>query len=261
MDLLLSDPYRYLDAFLLVFVRIISLFIAVPIFSNRSIPPIVKISLAFFLSCIVINVIDTNLTVSSTDVMGYLFALVKEIFVGWIIGFAAYIVFSILTLAGQLIDTQVGFSMVNVFDPMSQVQFTISGTFYYYLVLLIVLVTNSYHFFIRAMMKSFEWIPIGDVALTANLYNSFTGILNEIFIIALQIAAPFFFVMLLTDIVLGLLARTAPQMNLFVIGFPVKIFLGLVVMLLTINVFSSATDMIMDKTITFIDNIIRGMAP
>lgn len=261
MDLLLSNPFQYLDVFLLVFVRTVSLFIAIPIFSNKNIPPIAKIGLAFFISVIVVNVIHVSAPVPSTDVIGYGFAILQEIFVGWIIGFASYIVFSILTLAGQMIDTQVGFSMVNVFDPMSQITLSISGVLYYYLVLLIILVTNSYHFFIKALMKSFEWIPIGHVTITSNLFDSFTGIFNDLFVIALQIAAPFFFIMLLTDVVLGLLARTAPQMNLFVIGFPIKIFLGLAVMLVTMNVFSSVSDMIMDKTITFIDNIIRGMVP
>lgn len=261
MDLLLSNPYQYLDVFLLIFVRISSLFIAVPIFSNRNIPPIAKVGLSFFISLIVINVIDVSSPVSSTDVIGFAFAILQEVFVGWIIGFASYIVFSILTLAGQFIDTQIGFSMVNVFDPMSQITLSITGALYYYLVLLIVLVTNAYHFFISAIMKSFEWIPIGHVALTSNLYDSFIGIFNDLVIIAMQIAAPFFFIMLLTDVVLGLLARTAPQMNLFVIGFPIKIFLGLAVMLVTMNVFSSVSDMVMDKTIHLIDNIIRGMVP
>lgn len=261
MDLILSNPYQYLDVFLLVFVRTVSLFISIPIFSNKNIPAFTKIGLAFFLSCIVINVINVSSPVPSTDVIGYGVEIIKEIFIGWIIGFSIYIVYSVLTLAGQFIDFQVGFSMVTVFDPLSQIQFTISGTFYYYLVLLIILITNAHYFFIKAIIKSFEVIPIGQVALSSNLYNSFIGVLNDIFLMALQIAAPFFFVMLLADVVLGLLARTAPQMNLFVIGFPIKILLGLLVMLVTINVFSNVSHMIIDKTVSFVDSIMRGMVP
>lgn len=261
MDLLLSNPYQYLDVFLLVFVRTASLFISVPIFSNKNVPVIAKIGLAFFISTIVINVIHVTTTVTSTEPISFAFALIKESFVGWLIGLGAYMVFSILTLAGQFIDYQIGFSMVSVFDPLSQIQLTITGTFYYYLVLLITLITNSFHYFIKAIVKSFELIPLGQVFLSTKLYDGFIGFMNELLLIAMQIAAPFFFVMLLTDVILGVLARTAPQMNLFVIGFPIKIFLGLVIMLITINIFPSVSNIITDKFIIFIDNIIKGMMP
>lgn len=261
MELLLSDPYKYLDVFLLVFIRTGSLFVSVPIFSNRNIPVIAKIGLAFFITTIVINVIDVQAPVSSTDAVAFGVVIIKEFIVGWLIGMSAYLVFTILTLAGQFIDYQIGFSMVNVFDPLSQIQLTITGTFYYYLVLLLTLLTSTYHYFIKAIVKSFELIPIGQVVLTTQLYDGFIGFMNELFLIALQIAAPFFFVMLLTDVVLGILARTAPQMNLFVIGFPIKIFLGLAVMLITLNIFPSVGEMLTDKIIVFIDKIIKGMMP
>lgn len=261
MELLLSDPYKYLDVFLLVFIRTGSLFVSVPIFSNRNIPVIAKVCLAFFITTIIVNVINVQAPVSSQDVVGFGIVLIKEFFVGWLIGMGAYLVFTILTLAGQMIDYQIGFSMVNVFDPLSQVQLTISGTFYYYLVLLLTLLTGIYHYFIRAIVKSFELIPIGEVVFTTQLYDGVIGFINEIFLVALQIAAPFFFVMLLTDVVLGILARTAPQMNLFVIGFPIKIFLGLAVILITLNIFPSVGDMITEKVVSFIDQIIKGMMP
>ncbi|PKM95725.1 MAG: flagellar type III secretion system protein FliR [Firmicutes bacterium HGW-Firmicutes-1] len=261
MDLLLSNPYKYLDVFLLVFVRTASMFISVPIFSNKNIPTIAKIGLAFFITTIVINVIDVTTPIASTDPIGFGIVLIKEFFVGWLIGMGAYMVFTILTLAGQFIDYQVGFSMVNVFDPLSQIQLTITGTFYYYMVLLMILLTNTYHFFIKAMIKSFELIPIGQMVLSSSLYDSFVGFMNELLLISMQIAAPFFFVMLLTDVVLGILARTAPQMNLFVIGFPIKIFLGLGVMLITLNIFPAVRDIITDKLVIFIDNLIKGMMP
>jgi len=261
MELLLSNPYQYLDVFLLVFIRTGSLFVSVPIFSNRNVPVIAKIGLAFFITNIVINTIEVQAPVSSQDPVAFGIVLLQEFLVGWLIGMGAYLVFTVLTLAGQFIDYQIGFSMVNVFDPLSQIQLTITGTFYYYLVLLMALVTSTFHYFIKAIVKSFELIPIGKVVLSEQLYDGFTGFMNELFLIALQIAAPFFFIMLITDVVLGILARTAPQMNLFVIGFPIKIFLGLAVMLITLNIFPSVGDMITDKIVSFIDQIIKGMMP
>lgn len=261
MDLLLSNPYNYLDTFLLVFVRAISLFMIVPIYSNKNIPIMVKIGLAFFISTIIINIVAVSAPVPSTDVVGYALIVIKEVFVGWIIGLGAYIAFSIMALAGQFIDYQIGFSMVNVFDPLSQIQFTITGTLYYYLLLLITLITNSHYYFFKAISLSYKLVPLGSVTLSSSLYDSFISFFNEFIIISLQIASPIFFVMLITNVVLGILARTVPQLNMFVIGFPIKILLGLAVIFITLNLFPTISDIVIGKMINFVDTLIKGMMP
>lgn len=261
MDLLLSNPYEYLDSFLLVFVRAISLLMIVPIFSNRNIPVITKIALAFFISTVIINIVPLSTPVPSTNVIGYALVVLKEVFVGWMIGLGAYIAFSIMALAGQFIDYQIGFSMVNVFDPLSQIQFTITGTLYYYLLLLITLVTNSHYYFFKAITLSYKLIPLGDVSLSSSLYDSFISFFNEFVIIALQIASPIFFVMLITNVVLGILARTVPQLNMFVIGFPIKILLGLAVIFITLNLFPTINNIVIDKMMNYVDTLIKGMMP
>ena len=261
MELLLTNPFEFLDQFLLVFVRMVSLFIAVPLFSNRNIPVIAKIGLAFFISTIIINSVEFSPISLSTNFVAYMFAIIKEVFIGWMIGLAAYLAYSILILAGQFIDYQIGFSMVNVFDPLSQIQLTITGNFYYYLVLLVTIITNAHHYFIRGLIQSFELIPIGQVIVSPDLYSSFIGFYDDFFITALQIAAPFFLTLLLTNVILGILARTAPQMNLFVIGFPIKIFLGLLVLFVTLSIFETVSDRIIDKSLQYMDSVIKGMMP
>lgn len=261
MELLLSDPYTYIDAFLLVFVRMLSLLLAVPLFSSRSVPTLVKIGLAFFLSTIVINSIDVEVTVRSTEIVNYAITVGKEFITGWLIGYAAYLAYTTLVLAGQFIDMQIGFSMVNVFDPLSQIQLSITGNLYYYLVLLLTVASNAHFLFIKAIIRSFDFIPIGQMSLSANLNNGVIAFYSKFFSVALQIAAPFFFVMLMTNIVLAILARTAPQMNLFVIGFPVKIMLGMLLMLVTMNIFTSVSDIIVEMFQEFMDTTIRGMMP
>lgn len=261
MELLLSDPYMYIDAFLLVFVRMLSLLLAVPLFSSRSVPTLVKIGLAFFLSAIVINTVDVEATVRSTDIANYALTVGKEFIVGWLIGFAAYLAYTTLVLAGQFIDMQIGFSMVNVFDPLSQIQLSITGNLYYYLVLLLTVASNAHFLFIKAILRSYDFVPLGSLLLSGSLRNGFIGFYSRFFSVALQIAAPFFFVMLMTNVVLAILARTAPQMNLFVIGFPVKIMLGMLVMLITMNIFSNVSDIIVEMFQEFMDTTIRGMMP
>lgn len=260
MDLLLQEPFTYLDAFLLVFVRMISFFIAVPLFGIRNIPRTTKIAIAFFTAAIMISVQPMTLDVSSAQIIPYAILVVKEFLVGWIIGFGAYLAFSIITLAGQLIDYQIGFTMVNVFDPLSQVQITITGNLYYYLLLLMMLATNTHYILIKGLVNSFEWIPIGTSTFKIGLYTEIINFFGDFFIIALQIAAPMIGSMLIINVVLGILARATPQMNMFVVGLPLKLMVGLVVLLITLAVFPHVSDWIFERMLKLVDTIVKGMS-
>lgn len=261
MALLLSDPYTYLDVFLLAFVRLISFFIAAPLFGIRNVPNITKIGLAFILATIVINVKPLEIDQSSGEVIGYALLVIKEFLVGWLIGFGANLAFSIITLAGQLIDYQIGFTMVNVFDPLSQIQLTITGNLYYYLLLLIMLVTNTHYYLIRALVDSFDLVPVGRAIMNPRLYDSVLNFYGDYFVIAIKIAAPMIGVMLVTNVVLGILARTAPQMNMFVVGLPFKLLAGLIILLITITIFPSVSDSIFNRMLDFVSTLIRGLIP
>ncbi|QUI23242.1 flagellar type III secretion system protein FliR [Vallitalea pronyensis] len=260
MDLLLQEPFTYLDAFLLVFVRMISFFIAVPLFGIRNIPRTTKIAIAFFTAAIMISIQPMTLDVSSAQIIPYAILVVKEFIVGWIIGFGAYLAFSIITLAGQLIDYQIGFTMVNVFDPLSQVQITITGNLYYYLLLLMMLATNTHYILIKGLVNSFEWIPIGTSTFKIGLYTEIINFFGDFFIIALQIAAPMIGSMLIINVVLGILARATPQMNMFVVGLPLKLMVGLVVLLITLAVFPHVSDWIFERMLKLVDTIVKGMS-
>jgi flagellar biosynthetic protein FliR len=261
MELLLNEPYVYLDAFMLILIRIFGMMLMMPFLSNKNIPSMAKIGMGFFLGVILLNIVPIEISVSSSSPIEFAIVVIKEFITGWLIGFSAYTVFAILTLAGQFIDYQIGFSMVNVFDPMSETQITITGNLYYFVFLLIFLMTRSYFFVFKGLKESFMYIPLGQMTLSTYLYNSFIGFFNDFFLTALQISAPIFFVMLVTNAVLGILARTVPQLNMFVIGFPIKILLGLFVLYATMYLFDNVADIIIDKFIKLMEIFIKGMAP
>lgn len=261
MDLMLNDPYAYLDTFLLVFVRTLGLMLIVPVFGNRSVPQMLKIIFAFFLTVLTISARSFTDVPSSFEAVNFAVAVAMEFLTGWLIGFAAYLVFSVLSLAGQFIDMQIGFSMVNVFDPMSQIQLTITGNLYYYVLMIVVIVTNAHHFFIVRLMESYEVIPLGGIVLSPDLEKSLIEYMSQYFSIALQIAAPVFFVMLITNVILGILARAVPQLNMFVIGFPVKILLGLSTIYVTLSLFGNISDMLITDSQELMREVIKGMMP
>ncbi len=240
----LFQTENLIGTFVLIFLRIFGMVVIAPIFRNRNVPYIVKIGFIFLLS----NILITRMSLAPVAIEdGLLFALImaKELFIGAVIGFSSYLVFSVLIMVGQFIDMQIGFSMVSVFDPMNRTQITITANFYYYVLILIALVSNLHHFLLRALLDSFELIPIGSLVFNVDVGNNFIYYMTRYFELTLSFAAPIVFVTLITNVVLGILARVVPSLNMFVIGFPLKIFFGLATILVMITAFSTLGDTLM----------------
>lgn len=261
MALLFSDPLAYLDTLLLIFIRMLGLFLVVPVFSNGNVPYLTKIILSFFTATLVMSTAGLTAPVSSSDIWGYGYAVTMEFFAGFAIGFGAYMVYAILALAGQFIDMQIGFSMVNVFDPLSEIQLTITGNLYYYVLIMITLIVNAHHYFLRALLNSYYLIPLGGAVLSPGLKAATVDYMTDYFSIALRIAAPIFFVMLITNVVLGILARAVPQLNMFVVGFPIKIMFGLSTIFIMLAAFSGLSDLLIGESEHQMQMILEGMRP
>ncbi|MEG6585896.1 flagellar biosynthetic protein FliR [Dendrosporobacter sp. 1207_IL3150] len=223
-----------LGVFLLIFVRISGIFIVTPIFGSRNIPVYIKAGLALAISMILFPIVSQTNVVLPENVLLFTFMMISELMVGWIIGYASSFVFSAVHMAGQLLDTQVGFGIVNVFDPQSGQQVPLIGNFKYILALIVFLITNSHHLLLIALFNSFKIIPITGVVFNTALTGIIVDMVWGIFSIALKISLPVLVSLLLTDIALGILARTMPQMNIFVVGVPGKIIVGIFVLSLAL---------------------------
>ncbi|SDT46070.1 flagellar biosynthetic protein FliR [Paenibacillaceae bacterium GAS479] len=220
--------------FLLIFCRITSFFVVVPVFSARTVPARFKVGIGFFVSYLVFLTYGT--TKQITPNATYLLTIVQEIMVGLLLGFIVYLFFTVVQTAGALIDLQVGFAMANVVDPLTGISAPITGNFKYMVLLLLFLTMNGHLYLLQALMNSYQWIPlelniytyIADGTISEFLVKGF----SQSFLLAVQIAAPIMVAMFLTDVGLGFLARTAPQYNVFVIGMPLKILLGFLLLVL-----------------------------
>lgn len=248
-----------LDSFLLILVRTLGMFLMMPFFGNQNIPRKSKLVLAFFISIVMMQIMDAKATVTASDGISYFIAVASEFLTGWLLGFSVYLIFSALNIAGQFIDAQVGLSMVSVLDPMSQIQFTVTGNLYYFILLFILLMTRTYYYFLQGLKRSFEIIPLGKMSLNYDLYDSMFYLLRDYFMIAMQISLLVFFVMLITNAVLGILARTAPQLNMFVVGFPIKLLLGFLTIFVTFYVFEGLSATVIDRAREGMYDFIRGM--
>ncbi|CAH1197824.1 Flagellar biosynthetic protein FliR [Paenibacillus plantiphilus] len=220
--------------FLLIFCRITSFFVVAPIFSSRNVPTTFKIGLGFMISIIIFLVYGLKQTIVPDA--GYILIIIREILAGVLLGFVAYLFFTVVQTAGAFIDLQMGFGMANVIDPMTGASSPLMGNFKFMIATLIFLSVNGHHLLLSALMRSYEWIPLSN-ELFGRIYDGsisdfITKTFAETFLLAFQLAAPLVVAMFLTDVGLGFLARTAPQYNVFVIGIPIKIIVGLLMLVI-----------------------------
>ena len=222
-----------LEYFLLVLIRMSGLFILSPIFGRRNVPTVFKIGFSLFLTIILINTLEVPELGLFNNIFMYVVYIVKELVVGMIIGYVTYVIMSALYLAGQLIDMQVGFGMVNVIDPMTNIQIPLTSNFYYMYTILIFLTMNGHHMLIQALFESFEMIPVEQVTFNTGLMENIALIMKDMFLIAVRIASPIIAAIFVVDVILGVLSRTMPEMNVFMLGMPIKIIVGLLVIAIT----------------------------
>lgn len=231
VDFLPSFP-----AFLLVFVRVTSFFLMMPLFSYRSIPASHKIGLGFFMAWIIFFTIDAPLLeINST----YFFLVMKEALVGLTIGFVAYMILAAIQIAGGFIDFQMGFAIANVIDPQTGAQSPLMGQYLYTIGLLLLLTVNGHHLLLDGVFNSYRfipleqpWIPFGNENMVEFVIRAF----NTMFIIAFQMAIPVVGSLFLVDVALGIVARTVPQLNVFVVGLPLKIGVSFIVLIAVMSV-------------------------
>jgi flagellar biosynthetic protein FliR len=168
--------------------------------------------------------------------------------VGITLGFLANITLTIIGMAGQFVDREIGFSMVSNFDQTFNTETTITAQLYSMLVTLIMLCSDMHYFILSALSDSFELIPLGNVTIdSGSLYDTMISYMTTYFTLALRISFPILIVIMLLNVVLGVLAKTAPQMNMFVIGVQLKIFIGFAVLMVMISFLPTITDFIYNQ--------------
>lgn len=246
---------EHLEFFLLILVRISGFVVAAPIFSLRNIPMRVKTILAIAVAILVFNVVPYRRIEYSTTI-DYAFVVIMEMIAGLVMGFMANVSYYILSFAGQIIDQEIGFSMVNQFDPITSAQVTVTGNFYTYSVMLMVMITNMHHYLIRAIADSFQVLPIGSISLDFTIYEVMKRFVVDYFVIGFRIVLPIFASLLVVNTILAILARVAPQMNMFVIGLQLKVFVGLVVLVLMVMMITGVADLIFQEMMSMIKETI-----
>ncbi|GIW07813.1 MAG: flagellar biosynthetic protein FliR [Dehalococcoidia bacterium] len=233
----------YVTALALVLARVSGMLVASPIYSSRALPGPVKIGLAIALAVVLLPPGSTPPAGLPRDLLPFSGLLLLNAIVGLAIGFAASLVFGAIQTGAGLIGTQIGFGLSQVIDPMFEGASNSLDTFYTLFATMVFLTISGHHWLIASLQRTFEAIPLTAPGLSADLATSrVLAMAGEFWVIAFQIALPVTGALLLTDVALGVLTRTVPQMNVFVVSMPLKVTVGIVVVLLTLPAFAAYLD-------------------
>src|SRR5690625_187229 len=247
---------NYLPAFLLIFSRMIAFIATVPIFSYRNIPNPFKIGLALFISLILVVTLDAPEL--SLDLM-YVILIFKEVLVGLIIGLVATLILTVVQIAGGFIDFKMGFAIANVMDPQTGAQSPIIGQYFYTFALLFLIAVDGHHLLLNGVISSFEFIGLDQLIhfFSQNYITAVVGMFSQMFLIAFQMAVPIVGSLFLVDVALGIIARTVPQLNVFVVGIPLKITVSFIALSVFIVFYISLVRRLFGYTITVMDGFLR----
>jgi flagellar biosynthetic protein FliR len=250
-----------IDIFLLVFVRMTGLFVIAPIFGRRNIPAYFKIGFSFFTALILVNTTVIQTVKYDDNLLGYAFLVMKEFLIGLSMGYVAYLTYNAIYIAGEIIDKQIGFGVVNVLDPISNIQVPVTSNVYFIVSMLLFLTMNGHHMLIKALFDSFTSLPPGQAVFRAEISDSVLGIFGTVLATGVRIAAPIIATVLILDVALGTISKMVPQMNIFVIGMPLKIIIGLIIIVITIPMFISIMQDIFDLMGTGTANYLKELNP
>lgn len=213
--------------FILIFARISGIFMALPFLGSRNIPVYAKAGLSLLLAYIIFPLIYSTRVVIPTDFLPYFALVASEVLLGVIFGFVGSLIMHAIQMAGHILDLQIGFGIVNVFDPQFGQQIPLLGNFKYILALMLLLATNGHHVMLTAIAASFKLVPVTGIVFPTSLTAFMLDLVSGAFTIGFKITVPVLLALLLTDVAMGILARMMPQMNIFVVGVPGKIIIGI----------------------------------
>lgn len=249
-----------IESFMLIVVRLSAFIYSAPIFSVRGIPAKVKVMLSVFLAFIVYNTITVNLP-PYAGVISFAILVLQESIVGLSLGFIANACLYIVNFSGRVMDMEMGLSMANMMDPSTRLQSSITGAYYTQMVSILLLVSNMHYYIIRAIIDSFSFVPLGKSVLRMNLYEVMQNFMVDFFVIGFRIVLPIFAAMLIINVVLGVLARVAPQMNMFVVGIQLKVFCGLFILLFITSTLPTVADFLFDEMRDYLSIMMKAIAP
>ncbi len=259
-ELILGLTLDNIVAYLLTTFRVGGLLIAAPIFGQRSVPAQLKIMLALVLGYFLFPLIGSQELAIDPGLFPIALVAARELLFGLIIGFFFQIIFIAVEFGGGILGYQIGFALVNIVDPSTSNSVPIIGQFKLIVATLIFFGIDGHHVVLQALFESFKFVPLGHVTFHAEILDHIVTFAGAVFIIGVKIAAPILVTLFITDVCLGIVSRTMPQMNMFIVGFQVKIGAGLLMIALALPFFQYMFTKVFNQMSIDAFDLTRGFA-
>ena len=251
--------FAELTVALLIFARMTAFANLAPFFSLRGAPAIVKAGFGALFAILLFPAVDGGMVESLSTGM-FVFLLLKEVLLGLAMGYISGLTFNAIRTAGEFMDIQMGFAMASLFDPLGGSNVTLVGQFLNTMGLLLLLLSNAHHLLISAMVDSFELIPLGSALFGGRVVYEVVEIFVGMFALALRLAAPVLAVLVLATISLGLIARTVPQLNVFILGFLINNGLGMLMLALVMPIMVAIMGVVLDQMARDLGLVLSAMS-
>jgi flagellar biosynthesis protein FliR len=217
-----------IEQFLMVLFRISGVIIFAPFYGSRDVPIKLRVFFCFLVAIIVFPTLKGILPTVPTNSLIHLSIIsAVETMIGMSIGIIALVIFAGAQLAGQYIGMQMGYGIVNVIDPYTSTQVSILSQLQNIITMWIFLLINGHHWFLQGIADSFNIIQLGGAKITQSLVMNLLSYGGEVFVIGFKVGAPGIITLLFADLMMGIIAKTVPQINILIVGFPIKVGLGL----------------------------------
>jgi flagellar biosynthesis protein FliR len=247
------DIAAWLALYLWPLFRIAALVSVAPIFGGQNVPVRIRAALSLAITLVIAPVLPPMPAVDPLSSTGLVIAI-QQILIGLTMGFALRLVFAAFVLAGQLIGQTMGLGFASMIDPQNGVQVPVVSQFYLILTTLIFLSLNGHLILLEVLATSFKTLPIGEHGITANGLWSITLWGGQVFSGAILVSLPAMTALLIVNIAFGVMTRASPQLNIFAIGFPVMILLGIIIMMMTLPVLLPQLTSMVNETFILIHN-------
>lgn len=260
-------PINTISQFLLVFFRLTGIIFFAPVFRNRAISSRLKLGLILAMSILLFPLIETDKFINPMEhPASYVLAISKELIIGIVIGFAVRLIFTGIHLAGHIAGRQMGLGLANVLSPQAGFQMPIIAQFYGILAILIFLTINAHHLLLGSIARSFDVIPLAGFQYSSRTLAQIVELTTlrltkNIFVIAIKLSAPIICTLFLVNLALGIIVRAVPQVNVFILGFPIKIAIGFLILSVSIRIFSYEVVNLFNQVSRDLGVLINFMAP
>ena len=238
MDALRELQSISLDYILLLFLRVSAIIWSSPVFGRTGIPAPAKIALTIALSYFFYTSVPVTLGPLYSSVPGYVLLCVKELLIGMIMGYVLSMFFYVTHTAGYLIDLQIGFGMANLYDPQTATSVPLLGNALNVMLTLLFFATGAHRELIGMLHLVVVRIPIGQITPSLEIVEVVIELFAQSFLLGVRMALPVMVASMLTEAILGMIIHSIPQMNMFVVGMPLKVLLGFIILMMVMPVYA-----------------------